>query len=162
MTVFSGWMKRSRCILVGAVVFGVFCWLISSGPAPMPVLSMRSLGPAGSLWTRTNAMGQIETGPRWSFEITNSSPTSASWWASLDFTDTNMPSGGSTVGMDGKLVHGGLRAYKQAVITMAVPSDTNTTWRGTIYYCKGPTQLELAVWRVVEQVPWLRNRFGFR
>lgn len=153
-------MKRGRLIFVGVLLVGVFCSIILSGPAPMPALSMRSLGPTGS-WSRTNAMGLIETGPRWSFAITNSSRTPASWWAYLDFTDTNIPVA-STVGMDGRLVQGRLPPHEQAVISMAVPSDTNVTWRGTISYCRGASQVELAVWPVAKHVPWLSNNFGLR
>ena len=151
-------MKRARLIFIGVLLAGALCWIISSGPAPMPALSMRSLGATGSLWIRTNGTGRIETGPRWSFAITNSSRTPASWWAYLFFTGTNIPVA-SPAGMDGRLVQGRLLPYEQAVISMAVPSDTNITWRGTIFYCRGASQVELTVWPVVKHVPWLSN-FG--
>jgi hypothetical protein len=154
-------MKRAHLIFIAVVLAAAFCWTISPSPALMPALSMRSLGPTGSLWIRTNAMGLVETGPRWSFAITNSSRAPASWWAYLRFTDTNIPIA-STVGMDGRLVQGRLLPHKQAVISMAVPGDTNITWRGTISYCRGPSHVELAVWPVVKHVPWLSNNFWLR
>jgi hypothetical protein len=102
-------------------------------------------------------MGLIETGPRWSFAITNSSRTPAWWWAYLGFTDTNIPVA-NTVGMDGRLVQGRLAAHKQAVISMAVPSDANITWRGIIVYSRAPNFVETTAWPMVKHVPWLRDR----
>jgi hypothetical protein len=150
-------MKRARLIFIGVALVGAF-WIISSGPVPMPALSMRSLGPTGSLWTRTNGMGLIETGPRWSFAVTNSSRTPAWWWAYLGFSDTNIPVA-STVGMDGRLLQGRLAPHKEAVVNMAVPSDANITWRGIISYSRAPNSVETTVWPVVKHVPWLRDQF---
>ena len=152
-------MKRVRLIFIGVVLVAALCWLLSSGPAPMPALSMRSLGLTGRVWTRTNETGMIETGPRWGFAITNSGPTDASWWAYIQFTDTNIPVV-NTLGMDRQLVQGRLASHEEVVFSIGVPSDTNVAWRGTVSYSKAPSPLQSAVWPVVKHVPALRNRFS--
>jgi len=152
-------MKRVRLIFIGDVLVGTLCWILSSGPAPMPALSMRSLGLTGTLWTRTNETGMIETGPRWSFAITNSGPTAASWWAYIQFTDKNIPVV-NTLGMDRQLVQGRLASHQEAVYSIAAPSDTNVVWRGTVDYSKAPSLLQSTLWPVGKHVPALRDWFS--
>jgi hypothetical protein len=159
-------MKRVRLIFLALVLVIVICSILLSRPAPpaqAPKVAIRSLGPTGSFWSRTNEAGAVETGPYWTFVVTNCGPIAALWNPSIMLqTESNWshirsqlfwPSPSSKAKRP-------LRPGQQVVINMAVPGGTNV-WREMVTYWIPPDIVQSTLLPVTHRVRWLRDRFPF-
>jgi hypothetical protein len=132
-------MKHIWLILFGVVVVAIAAFVLLVATLPTAKVTIQAIRPTGGLVTRTNAFGQVVSGPGWLFGITNVGRATASWYTSVHSRKSDgrggffyYPSRDWQIGI--------LKPGEGSVTNLIVPFGDKIEWSAMLTYGTLPTR----------------------